>query len=64
MFATLFGIAYAMVIQQGDVYRQHIRQEPIVMYAGDSEALLYINRYSSRFVVGGIEWTPTNQYGV
>jgi hypothetical protein len=66
MIAALFGITYAMILQQGDVYRQHIQETPIVLYTGQDASAnpsswLYSNR-QSRFVVGGVQWTATNQY--
>lgn len=66
MITALFGFAYAAVLMQGDVFREHIKEQPIIMYSGqdwssDPASWLYTNR-QSRFVVGGVEWTPDNQY--
>ena len=67
MIAALFGITYAMVLQQGDVFREHIQETPIVLYAGqeltsaDPSSWLYANRQSC-FTVGRVQWTAENKY--
>jgi len=66
MITALLGFTYAAILMQGDVFREHIQQEPIILYAGqsaslDAESWIAANR-ASRFVVGFIEWTNGDQY--
>jgi len=61
MITAFLGFTYAMILQQGDVFREHIHVEPIIMYSADEGSWLYTHR-QSRFVAAGLAWTETNQY--
>lgn len=61
MITALFGFVMGPVLMQGDTFREHIREIPIIQYIGDDDSWLYARR-QSRFVVGGVEWTTDAQY--
>ena len=61
MLSSLLGLTMALVLQQGDVNRQHITQPLICIYMGDEDSIWYQQRHSGKFVTGA-DWTDTEQY--
>ena len=61
MLASLLGITMAFVLQQGDVQREHLKQDIICLYQGDPDSIWYLQRHSGKWVAN-IQWIEENQY--
>lgn len=58
MLTAFLGFTYAMILQQGDVFREHIHTEPTIVYAGDESSWLYTHR-QSYITSAGVQWRPS-----
>jgi hypothetical protein len=61
MLSALLGMTMALVLQQGNVEREHLHFEVICVYVGDEDSIWYQHRHSGMFKTN-VAWVQEEQY--